>query len=187
MKTTTSNTVREKILRAAVRLLGDCGIRKLMQPQIAKKAGVPQGHMTYYFPTREDLLLAVAERSIETIVAQVMKSLADRKNSASEDMCSLLAPILKDEQRTRMMIGLLVESDENKKLRTQLHKHSETAHQLIGMSVNKEPTSDEVWFLHAALLGIGLLYYSNPSPEAESKVDQSLDLLKQKFFPAETL
>ncbi|MGZ3723652.1 MAG: TetR family transcriptional regulator, partial [Bdellovibrionales bacterium] len=52
--------VREKILKTAVALLGECGIRKLAQPQIAKSAGVPQGHMTYYFPTRSHLLIAVA-------------------------------------------------------------------------------------------------------------------------------
>jgi len=61
------NLVREKILASAVKLLEKQGIKKLAQPQIAKEAGVPQGHITYYFPTRADLLLAVADRSMQAV------------------------------------------------------------------------------------------------------------------------
>ena len=56
--------VRERILDAAVKLLETSGVSKLAQPQVAKEAGVPPGHLTYYFPKRLDLLSAVASRFV---------------------------------------------------------------------------------------------------------------------------
>ena len=48
--------VKDAILDASVALLKDKGIAALTQPQVAKAAGIKQSHLTYYFPTREDLV-----------------------------------------------------------------------------------------------------------------------------------
>ena len=51
--------VRERLLVAALSLLREQGPAGLTQPRVAKAAGVSQSHLTYYFPTRADLLRAV--------------------------------------------------------------------------------------------------------------------------------
>ena len=56
--------VRERILEAALGLLSQSGAHELTQPRVAKAAGVRQSHLTYYFPTRADLLQEVARYSI---------------------------------------------------------------------------------------------------------------------------
>jgi AcrR family transcriptional regulator len=52
--------VRERLLEAALRLLAESGAHELTQPKVAKAAGVRQSHLTYYFPTRGELLQEVA-------------------------------------------------------------------------------------------------------------------------------
>lgn len=51
--------VRDRLLAAALALLREQGLTGLTQPRVAKAAGVSQSHLTYYFPTRADLLRAV--------------------------------------------------------------------------------------------------------------------------------
>jgi AcrR family transcriptional regulator len=168
------NMVREKILKAAVSLLGECGIKKLAQPQIAKKAGVPQGHMTYYFPTRSDLLLAVAERSLASIANKISKSSSKQTLSPVE----LVLPLIKDKSRTRMLIGLLVESDENKILKDKLQQQTEIAKALIAIVSGRSSDSAEVLLTHATIIGLGIQnYLGSESVDFEKQINQALELL----------
>ena len=66
--------VRARILDAALGLLARGGAAELTQPRVARAAGVRQSHLTYYFPTRDALLQAVADRSIDTLAATLMQA-----------------------------------------------------------------------------------------------------------------
>ena len=173
-------SVREKILQTAVKLLGECGIRKLAQPLIAKTAGVPQGHMTYYFPTRSHLLIAVAERSLESVVEVVLKKAASAGIKA-RDSLSLVLPLIKNTSRTRMLIGLLVESDENGDLRKKLQEQTDLAYSLVAMALKREPGDVEVRIAHATLLGLGIQYYLDESKTAGKSVDDAVQYLIKKL------
>ena len=59
-------------------LLKERGIAALTQPQVAAAAGVKQSHLTY-FPTRADLLLGIAEASIESTMADLAQRLEKRR------------------------------------------------------------------------------------------------------------
>ena len=52
---------REKIMAAAVRRLYERGYAGATTPEIAKTAGVARGSLLHQFPTKVDLILAVAE------------------------------------------------------------------------------------------------------------------------------
>lgn len=54
---------RQKILNAALKVLTENGFQALTQTRVAEAAGVGQGHLTYHFPTRSDLLTAVIDES----------------------------------------------------------------------------------------------------------------------------
>jgi AcrR family transcriptional regulator len=180
MSALTKPSVREKILSTAVKLLGDCGIRKLAQPLIAKTAGVPQGHMTYYFPTRSDLLIAVAERSLESVAKVVLKGAAKKGLDPSESL-KLVAPLIKDRSRTRMMIGLLVESDENPELRKKLQEQTALGLSLVAMALGREVGEPEVNVVHAALLGLGINYCLDDAKSANQKIDDTLQYMVKTY------
>ena len=67
MRRDTAVDVRTSILEAALTLLADHGVSRLTQPGVARAAGIRQSHLTYYFPTRADLLKATALYSIESM------------------------------------------------------------------------------------------------------------------------
>ena len=55
---------REQIVQAAVAIIAEQGLQNLSLSEIEKKAGMSRGQLTYYFPTKEDILLAVFDRLI---------------------------------------------------------------------------------------------------------------------------
>ncbi len=55
---------REQIVQAAVSIIAEQGLQNLSLSEIEKKAGMSRGQLTYYFPAKEDILLAVFDRLI---------------------------------------------------------------------------------------------------------------------------
>ena len=108
--------VRNRILEAALDLLGDHGVSKLSQPNVAKAAGVRQSQLTYYFPTRADLLKATALHSIEEMLGMLAGRAAE--GNLSPDMLAQIAgAMVGDKRRARIMLGLVVASDEDREIK----------------------------------------------------------------------
>jgi AcrR family transcriptional regulator len=62
---------RESLIEAAIAAVREGGYPALTQPKVAARAGMSQSHLTYYFPTRSDLVKAVAERIVGAQLARV--------------------------------------------------------------------------------------------------------------------
>jgi AcrR family transcriptional regulator len=58
---------REQIIEAAVAVIAEQGIQKLSLSSIEERTGMSRGQLTYYFRTKEDILLAVFDHMIETM------------------------------------------------------------------------------------------------------------------------
>jgi len=58
---------REQIIDAAVTIIADEGLQHLSLSTIEQKARMSRGQLTYYFHTKEEILLAVFDRMIETM------------------------------------------------------------------------------------------------------------------------
>jgi AcrR family transcriptional regulator len=56
---------REQIVEAAVTVIAEQGLQNLSLSEIEKKAGMSRGQLTYYFPAKEDILLAVFDRLLQ--------------------------------------------------------------------------------------------------------------------------
>src|SRR6516164_713694 len=55
---------RDQIVEAAVSVITEQGLQNLSLSEIEKKAGMSRGQLTYYFPSKEDILLAVFDRLV---------------------------------------------------------------------------------------------------------------------------
>src|SRR6516165_4506644 len=53
---------RAQIVEAAVAVITEQGLQNLSLSEIEKRAGMSRGQLTYYFPAKEDILLAVFDR-----------------------------------------------------------------------------------------------------------------------------
>jgi AcrR family transcriptional regulator len=62
---------RNQIVEAAVAVITEQGLQNLSLSEIEKKARMSRGQLTYYFPTKEDILLAVFDRLVLLIHQRV--------------------------------------------------------------------------------------------------------------------
>src|SRR5437764_9209133 len=62
---------REQIVHAATAIIAEQGIQNLSLSEIEKRAGMSRGQLTYYFPAKEDILLAVFDRLLELMHQRV--------------------------------------------------------------------------------------------------------------------
>ncbi len=56
---------KEQIVEAAVAVIAEQGLHNLSLSEIEKKAGMSRGQLTYYFPTKEAILLAVFDHLLQ--------------------------------------------------------------------------------------------------------------------------
>lgn len=145
--------LREHILDAGVALLREHGHSKLSQPQVARAAGIPQGHLTYYFPRRADLLLAIARRSIEQAAREMA---AVGPEVARQHAVDLIAFIVKDRPRTRMLLALLVEAGDDDALRGTMVDGFARVRAMLADILEIEPDDPDAYIALATLWGLGL-------------------------------
>jgi AcrR family transcriptional regulator len=62
---------REQIVEAAVAVITEQGLQNLSLSEIEKKAGMSRGQLTYYFPTKEAILLAVFDHLLLLIYQRI--------------------------------------------------------------------------------------------------------------------
>ncbi|MCS6863740.1 MAG: TetR/AcrR family transcriptional regulator [Gemmataceae bacterium] len=65
---------REQILDAAETIIARHGIQMLSLGRIESEAGMSRGQLTYYFPTKESILLAVYDRMLRRMIRQALAS-----------------------------------------------------------------------------------------------------------------
>ena len=62
---------REQIVEAAVAIIAEQGLPNLSLSEIENRAGMSRGQLTYYFPAKEDILLAVFDRVLQLMYQRV--------------------------------------------------------------------------------------------------------------------
>src|ERR1700751_2788342 len=90
----TFNATEERILLAALGLIGRRGVRRLGMQEIAEAAGVSRGTLYRYFPSRDHVLAAAADFD-------------EQRFSAGAD--DVLASVTEPEQRISAFLGYAFE------------------------------------------------------------------------------
>src|SRR5437660_8869632 len=62
---------REQIVEAAIAIITEQGLQNLSLSEIEQKAGMSRGQLTYYFPTKEAILLAVFDRLVQLMYQRI--------------------------------------------------------------------------------------------------------------------
>ncbi len=172
-----SGGVRERILDAALELLRTQGVRAFSQPQVAKAAGVLQSHLTYYFPRRTDLLAAVVHHSAAATVEEIRASLATQPLFAAdadvrERVMALTRFLAKNRERTRMLLALLVETDDEPALRDILVEQVGQVRGLVAMAIGRDHDDPDVDIALAMLWGLGLQHFVLADRRGEDYTDR---------------
>jgi len=86
-----SKATVDAILKAASRILVDEGYEATTTRGVAERAGVSIGSLYQYFPSKEALVMAIAERQMERVRIHVTEALADAANAPLPEVARLLA------------------------------------------------------------------------------------------------
>lgn len=65
---------RDEVMEAAEAIIAGQGIDQLSLAKIEERAGMSRGQLTYYFPTKESILLAVHERMLRRMIREFLAS-----------------------------------------------------------------------------------------------------------------
>jgi TetR/AcrR family transcriptional regulator, regulator of biofilm formation and stress response len=164
---------REKILRAALRLIGQRGPEAVTHRAVASVAGVPLGSTTYYFATKEDILEEAMLMAAEREVARLQGLIGE--NQTVEGWIEALvgqlsAPTPADRYRKLAAVELVVEAARRPVLRAQLREwqsvYVRMAEDGLRVAGSAAPSVDAP-LLVAALVGLDLAQLSTGEVEPE--------------------
>jgi AcrR family transcriptional regulator len=147
---------RERILVAAMTILGEHGLKGFSQLRVAEAAGVQQGHLTYYFRRRGDLLGAVGRRFGEETVAE-LRATARRGDAAGS--VALLCRLARDRARTRLWLGLLAEAEEDAALRRSLLEVTAVIREALAQLLGRDADDAAVELALCSLWGVALGHF----------------------------
>jgi AcrR family transcriptional regulator len=168
------DSVRERILDAAVNVLENSGLRKLAQPHIAKVAGVAQGHLTYYFPKKQDLVSALVGRFVDLLMEDLPQNLLDGALGKVDHMRAralrMAGRVVKNRARMRMLMGLVVATEDDPNLRATMAENLTLVRSIVARFLGKDPKDPDVEIALAMFIGIGVqhLMMEDRRPDADA-------------------
>lgn len=114
-----NSATRALILTATEELIRDEGYASVSTRRVATRAGLKPSLVHYYFPTTDDLLLAVFQKGAEQSDEMIEAALA------SDDPLRGLWDFFADPSRTAMSLEFMALANHRKVLRAEMAEHSE--------------------------------------------------------------
>ena len=102
---------RNKIIEAAIRLIGEKGVEGTSLADIARDVGISKGTLYYYYSIKNDLIFDITQDHMDKITENIFSLIEENKGKISwQDMIKLLIEmLLKSETRTRLHLYLIQE------------------------------------------------------------------------------
>jgi len=147
------NVLRRRILDAALDIVEEQGIAALTQPKVAKAAGVRQSHLTYYFPRKADLYVALLEASH---ARATRKETPSGGISASGDWAEDMAALVLDRRRMQFFLGIILAASEEPELKLIVAEHIQMQSKKLAVLFGREEADPAVLAFVDQLRGLGL-------------------------------
>ena len=151
---------RQQIIEAGLATLREHGYAGFTQPRVAARAGLRQSHLTYYHPTRLDLLVAVGRVAVDRQLAAVDATLGGRQASP-EAAARAIAQVVVRHENTRVFMALAQAGDEQPRLRELFRELADgiVAHLAPFLTRLGGPAAAEVpaRLMHALVVGLAVV------------------------------
>lgn len=178
---------RQDIVDAGLAVLREHGYVGFTQPRVAATAGVRQSHLTYYFPTRADLLVAVASAAAEL---QLAFGDALLQNSSTAEAAASIAHLVSQADNTRVLLTLICASDDvpgvREVFRTLAAGMVAQARTLLS-GLDGRPVVAAPYLLHALAVGLAAVTFATGQPDGEawmaSVLEAALNLMTTQGAP----
>src|SRR5581483_2781555 len=180
----TAADVRTRILDAALGLLGEHGVTELTQPKVARAAGVRQSHLTYYFPTRGDLLKGVAAHAMATLIGPLAEA-ASAGEFTPALMAARVGRALADKRRARVMLGLVVSAEEDHAIRVFVREFVARVREgitALARSLGAQPDAQTVAGVHALIVGAAILNVARDDAVSRQEAIDAARMAVERLF-----
>lgn len=148
-------STRERILLAALQVLNEEGFGALTQTRVCRVAGLRQSHLTYYFPTRLDLLREAAAYGCEAMLGAVTRGIDEGVVTAG-NMRATLNLDASDRRWARLFAALVAASDEDPSIKPWLAELNRKARSTLLRDLRRlglDVSPSEVELLYATYMG----------------------------------
>jgi AcrR family transcriptional regulator len=168
---------RKETLEAGLTILREQGLSGLTQPRIAAKTGLRQSHLTYYYPTRIDLVTAVARAAIE---AQLAGARSLREGIASaEQAAAKMATVAARRENTRVLAALNQAADQEPTVRVLFNELLDGFVAELNALLAKlklSPTPARIDLLHALFVGLSIIDLATGRKNGKARAKAALNL-----------
>jgi AcrR family transcriptional regulator len=168
---------RKKILDAGLAILREQGLAGLTQPRVAAKTGLRQSHLTYYYPTRADLLTAVTRAAVEVQLAgaqSLTKGIASAEQAAAR-----MATVAVRHENTRVLAALNQAADQEPAVRAQFNELLDGFIAELGTLLKKlelSPTQARIDLLHGLFVGLSIIDLATGRKNGRARTKAALSL-----------
>jgi AcrR family transcriptional regulator len=166
---------RQAIIDAGLGVLREYGYPGFTQPRVGLAAGMRQSHLTYYFPTRVDLLAAVARAAIDGQLQAIDRML---EGSSTEIAAATIASVAVRHGNTRVMMALAQAADQEPALRELFRELADGITERAGRlfeGLGIKPTDDARFLLHALSVGLSVIDLATGRPDGERRARTVLE------------
>lgn len=157
--TDTRKNTRQIILDAALDIVEAEGVKALTQPRIARRAGLRQSHLTYYFPRKADLFVALLDAS--------HRRAEGRQGGGDASPETRLAGLFLDPGRMRFLLSILLEAGDDEQLRPALRSHAQALSRKIAGQAGRDAGDPAVIAFVDEMRGLGLRALLEGAPAAD--------------------
>ena len=169
--------IRKDIVEAGLAILQEQGLAGLTQPRIAARTGLRQSHLTYYYPTRADLLTAVTRAAIEAQLAAV-RSMVQGASSA-EQSATMIAAVTVLHKNTRVLAALNQAADQEPAVRPLFNELLDGFIAELGFLLDKLalPVSEaRIDLVHALFVGLSIIDLATARHNGQARAEAVLKL-----------
>lgn len=149
---------RQQIVNAGLAILREEGLPGLTQPRICARTGLRQSHLTYYYPTRLDLLTAVTRAAIER--RRVAAQAAAAGINSIDEAVSQIAVFTAKHENTRVLLALMQAVDQHPTLRAlydEMTNDMLATIQSVFVTLGLARTRANIDLLHTLIVGLSVV------------------------------
>ena len=176
-KETKGQRRRQQILDVAKQVLIDEGTGNLVLRDVAEKIGITHGNLQYYFPTKNDLLVAIFDQEVEKYTSsmqQAVSATSSKRGRLDAIIDSGVAELTSPETALwRMMMSMASHNPEMAEIlkkENDLYEDVLTEElKLISPELSEQRRRHLAKIIHAILDGLGIQYAYEDADSAEMK------------------
>src|ERR1700744_4792321 len=172
---------RKEILEVGLALLREQGLAGLTQPRVAARVGLRQSHLTYYYPTRSDLLAAVARVAMEGLIGAVRALFSGI--SSAEQGTDRIASLLLRHETSRVLAALSQAADQEPAVRAVFNELLGGLVAEIGglLGKLKLPSNEtSIDLMHALIVGLPVIDLATARRNGKAHAKAALELARSE-------